>query len=275
MLIFLHTIEQWFWHTWDHLWRVVGWNIVMFLVAMPLFHLTPWPLPVAWFIFVFGPLFTGTICWAWVMADERTPGLADLWKRIGRVWFRATGLHLLFAVVMGLVGLNLWFYMSESAQARFGPIIGLFLGGLSLWIGAYIAIMWMWAQVALSEDREQGRRSLIGAIKQAGRITLYHPLLSLAHLAVVGGFGYLMMSSLVGMVIFLHATVAVYLASAVHEMYWTSEQKAQIAKEREQPAEKKPTSWKEIMADDKPATTSIYARRPRRTLKDLLKPWEM
>ena len=91
----------------------------------------------------------------------------------------------------------------------------------------------------------------------------------------LGGLEYAPCRSLVGMVVFIHATVAVYLSSAVFEMYWTSEQKAQVAKERDQPTVKKPTSWKEIMEDDKPATGSIYARRPRRTLKDLLKPWEL
>ena len=44
MSIFLSTIEQWFWHVWDHLWRLLAWNIALLTLSWPMLALPPAPM---------------------------------------------------------------------------------------------------------------------------------------------------------------------------------------------------------------------------------------
>jgi uncharacterized membrane protein YesL len=272
MTIFFSTIEQWFWHVWDHFWRLLMWNIVLMTLSWPLLTFPPVPMLI-WIALVLGPAFTATISWGWPMADDRSPGAAELWRRLRHVWLRATGLHILFVLVMALLWLNFQFYTGENGQTVIGSMPAMFLAGLTLWIGVYVIILWLWAQVALGEDREQGSHSLLGAIRQAGRITLYHPFLSLMHLLALAGFTYLMIRSRVGMIFFWHGWIAVYLATAVFEMYFDAEAKAEAAREGEAQAEEKPTSWRQIIQDKAPG--GHHGRRPRRSLREIFKPWDV
>lgn len=279
MPLFLSTLEQWFWHVWDNLWRLLGWNLVLFLVTAPLLSVGPavsgpGPVHALWAVFVLGPLFTGTVAWVWPMTDDRSPGLAELGRRLRRVWLRATALHAAFALLVALVSLNLRFYLGEQGQALLGRTGSLLLAGFTLWIAAFVVLVWLWAQVALGEDRPQGPHTLGGALRQGARIVLFHPLLSLAHLATVALFTHLMIRSQVGLVFFWHVGLAVYLATAVAEMYCAAEAKQAEAQAKPEP-EQRPTSWREILRDEAPGARGPHARRPRRSLREIFRPWEM
>ncbi|NUP88916.1 MAG: hypothetical protein HUU25_03735 [Candidatus Sumerlaeia bacterium] len=272
MQLLFTTLEQWFWHVWDNLFRLVMWNVLVALVLLPAQLLPPLPL-IAFAVLVAGPVFTGTISWAWPMADDRSPDAAELGRRLVHCWARAAAVHALFAAAAALLRLNLTFYLGERGQAMLGPAGSLLLAGVSLWIGVFVLLVWLWAQVAIAEDRERGPHTVGSALRQGARILLYHPLLSVAHGLVLAGLGWLAVRSQVGVLIGWFSFSAVYLATAVFEMYFASEAKAQAAKEAREPIERRPASWREIIQDETPGAHP--GRRPRRSLKELLRPWEM
>jgi hypothetical protein len=279
MQIFFSTLEQWFWHFWDHLWRLLGWNLVLFFASIPVLTLGESPaaslLPIAWWIVILGPLITGTVSWAWPMAEDRSPGLADLLHRLRRTYPRAVALHALFAGLVAIIALNLHFYLGEAGQRALGHVGSLLLSGVTLWIGVFLVILWLWAQVALGEDRAEGPRSLLGALRQSGRIVLFHPVLSLGHLVTVALFTCAMFRTQVGVIFLWPTAVAVYLSTAVFEMYYAAEAKAEKARAEAAQSERKPTSWREIIQDETPGGHGPYAQRPRRSLREILRPWEM
>jgi hypothetical protein len=272
MTLYLTTFEQWFWHVWDNLWRLVACNVLLVLACAPLLTPIP-PLQVLWVVLVLGPLLAATVAWAWAMADDRSPGARDLILALRRVYLRAVGLHALLVLVAAILTLNLTFYLGEAGRRAIGVPGGLFLAGLALWIGVFLAILYLWTLVALGETRDEGPRSLFGAIRQGGRILLVHPLLSFAHAATLVLFSAVMIWTQVGAILLWLAAVAVYLATAVAEMYYESEAKAQTAGKQEPDDTPKPTSWKEIIRDERPGAAP--GRRPRRSLREIFKPWEM
>ena len=80
-----------------------------------------------------------------------------------------------------------------------------------------------------------------------------------------------MIMSRIGVLFFWHTSVAVYLATAVFEMYYEAEVKAEEAKAEHEVAEK-PTSWRQIIQDKAPG--GVRGRRPRRSLREIFRPWD-
>ena len=70
------------------------------------------------------------------------------------------------------------------------------------------------------------------------------------HVGVLAVFFILSIQTFVPLLLFWHTWTALYLATAVYEMYVAAETKAEIAKRAEESQTKRPTSWKEIMADE-------------------------
>jgi uncharacterized membrane protein YesL len=272
VILFVATLEQWFWHTWDNLWRLVGWNLVLLAAAVPLLLPSP-PLGRAvWLVMVMGPLFTGTIAWAWPMTDDRSPDLRDLLRALRGVWLRAAGLWALAVIAAAFLNLNVLFYLGPSGQEMLGQWPSLMLAGITVWVGALLVIAFLWTNVSLAELRDEGRRSLKDALKLGARILLVHPFLSVAAFLTLVLFEVVMVWTQVGMILIGLAGAAVFLATSVREMYFAAEEKAEAAAKEER-GDAKPSSWKEIMRDEQAG--GHRGRRPRRSLKEIIKPWEM
>jgi hypothetical protein len=273
MSVFLSILEQWFWHAWDNLWRLLLWNLVLFFFAVPLMTLPPVP-AIVWAVLLFGPLLTGTVAWTWPMTQERSPGPRDLFGALGRIWLPAAAIHLGLAAVLGLLQLNLRFYLGENRPEALPPWMGLLFAGIAMWLGLFVLVIWMWMQATLTEPRPEGRRTLREALIHALRLFALHPFISLGVLITAGVWMQTMLWSAIGAAILGYSGLALLFATAMHEIHFEHERREEDAR-AETEAERRPTSWREIMEAEERGEAGTRGRRPRRSLREIIRPWEM
>lgn len=253
-----------FWNTYDHIGQLIILNLLWFLIfPLPTFLVFRY-IPLTGyaqisFTFLVGLLThsfatSGVFALTARLADYRDVGVGDFFRAARSFYLRTLLLSLLFGGIFFLLTYSIRFY--TSVKLGFG-IIGFFLAGIQIWIGAFALLM----QTYLLPLLFTKNWALKPVLKWSAMLVVLRPgftiLLFLQALAIF----ILISVTGVGVVLLLMGITSIFLNTALREtlrdMDRTTEPK------------KKPTSWKEIFAE-----RERDEEEEKRTLKDIFRPWE-
>jgi len=253
-----------FWNTYDHIGQLILLNLLWFLI---------FPLP-TFLIFRYLP-FTGytqltfTFLAGLLTHSYATPGVFALTARLAdyqqthlrsffseakTYYLRTLMLSLLFGGIFFLLTYSIGFYI--SVKIGFG-LLGFFLAGIQIWIGAFALIMQVYLLpllVGKNWDLKPVLKwsTLLIILKPGFTILLFLQALAIFILITITG---------VGAVLLLMSIISIFLNTALRE---TLREMDTTMKPK-----KKPTSWKEIFAE-----REKEEEEEKRTLKDLFRPWD-
>jgi uncharacterized membrane protein YesL len=253
-----------FWNTYDNIGRLILLNVIWFLMfPLPTF-LTFRYLPLSPYARIGVTVAIGLLTHAFATSGvfALTAHLVD-YREISvrrflaeaRVYFaRMLGLGLIFGTVFFILFQSTRFYLNLRVA---GGVVGFFLAGVQLWIGAFLLLMQVYL-FPLLVTRNWGIKR---TIKWSAMLLVLKPgltvlmfLQALAIFLLVGITG-------IGVVVLLMSLTSIFLNTTLRE----------ILREIEETTEpkRKPTSWKEIFEDE-----ARKKEEEDRSLKDLLRPWD-
>jgi len=305
--MFQRLLLQWFWDTYDALWRLVILNVLLGIVLSALFFfgllpagrlalilaesnpalgalagLLAWTLGGALFLTLWLP---GLLRIASIVSQDREARLADYFHGLKEAKWRFFRMALVVCFGLGVILLNMFFYARWTSSGQ-GAVraLGAGLAGICLW-AALLGIGVAAHAFPLSLNKNLPFRT---SLRLAVLIVLRHPVFTLAAILFLGLLWFVscvVLKTAPIWVIGLSAT-ATWLNS-MHDVVIRREEEAQAkAAEAEEAAgaaadrredapfaPQKPSSWRQIQAlqskeDEK--KNDRYAR----SLRDLLKPWE-
>jgi uncharacterized membrane protein YesL len=252
-----------FWNTYDHIGQLVLINLLWFLVF-------PFPTFLAFrylpfdgytqlsFVFLIG-LLTHSYATAGVfaltarLADYQDLSLKDFFPAARVFYFRTLMLDLIFGGIFFLLTYSVGFYI--SVKIGFG-LLGFFLAGIQVWIGAFCILMQVYAKPLLY-SRDWG---LWAVLKWSATLILIRPGYTILLFLQATAIYVLLGVTGVGVVLLLMSLVTMFLNTALRETLRDMDKTMK--------PKRKPTSWKEIFAEqDK-------EEEERRTIKDLFRPWD-
>ena len=233
-----------FWNTYDHIGQLILINLLWFLISpLPTFLCFRY-LPFdgytqITFVFLIGLLTHsyatgGLFALTARLADYQDVSLKDFFPAARAFYFRTLMLSLIFGGIFFLLTYSVGFYI--SVKIGFG-LLGFFLAGIQVWIGAFCLLMQVYVKPLLY-SRNWG----LGAVlKWSATLIILRPgftillfLQALALFVLIGITG-------VGVVLLLLSVVSMFLNTALRE---TLRDMDTTMKPR-----RKPTSWKEIFAE--------------------------
>jgi uncharacterized membrane protein YesL len=252
-----------FWNVYDHIGRVILVNLVWFLVfPLPTFLIFRY-VPLAGYARIGAALAAGLLLNAFAMsgvfayaariADYQPASLGDFLAGGRRFYLRMLALSLIFAAAFFLLATSIQFYIRLEVG---GGILGFFLAGIQAWIGAFLLLMQTYlVPVLVKRDWGVGK-----TIKWAAMLTVLRPgftiLIFLQALAIFA----LVTLTGIGLAVLTLSLTAAFLSTTLRELL--TELEGRWA------PRKKPTSWKEIFAEQD------RERQESRSLKDIFRPWD-
>ncbi|CAN5220018.1 hypothetical protein BH09SUM1_BH09SUM1_26400 [soil metagenome] len=281
--MFRQVLKQWLWDCHDHIVRLLVINVVLFLliasalvallltiaaaatteaqtvammcvasaVILPIL-LTLWIAPLGHF--------------AALASKERDPGFRVLLRGLiehgGRTWRYLTICICAIAILFA----NMWFYSSGRAFGDGARFVGFALGGLCFWMILAVVASMIGGIPSLIRDRLTARaaikRGFLILLRESGLII--QTLILLIVLSILGG-----MLRFAGILLF-GMSGASMLINSVYDVLAARE------KERAKAPASKAANWKDQEEIDRAAERErMDAVRYNRTIRDILRPWEM
>lgn len=284
--LFRQLLIQWFWDTYDYLLKLLLMNIAMFVLLFGSAFL--------WFSFVFnlmqdspprflmfavlltvvflGPIwltlwFAPLNYFGELVSKEKDPGWREFFTGLQLAGPRTWKYFQFCCIILGILLVNLWFYLYEQPAIAALGSLRFFLAGLSFWIGFFFTAV-MIVGIPITVRQRQG---VVSALKIAGVVVLRYPGViapALAWLLILWLLcGYLRM---VGVILFGLSWTALFLNSLYDVILEFEEEQ-----EKERNPDPEPRNWAEVKEQEaKKEIERMNKERYRRTMKDILRPWD-
>jgi len=203
-----------------------------------------------------------------LITEEKEPEFRDFTKGLMIFYWPLVKLTALFVLLFEILGLNIFFYLSARAIPPSLKIVSAIIPGICAWIVLYLLAMMLYAYPLTVHQKKVGMkkiliRSFLLVLDNIG-VTL---LTMIVFLGLVGmglvtkGAAFFILN------LALVASLSNSLYVNVMEKYELREAKKKAQTDSSAP----PASWKDIKPRE---FIEDRHKRYRRTLKDILKPWE-
>jgi uncharacterized membrane protein YesL len=282
--MFGRIFAKFFWDTYDYLGRLIIANILFCLIMLgiaaalgtvlyPFYQAMDRPV----FLLAFGigliAIFTlpfpaaGFLYFLSLISQEREPEFRDFFKGLKDSYWPIFKLSLVFVTAFELLGVNIIFYLNPSIIPSSLKIFTLIISGLCVWIFLYLFAMMLYAFPLLVYQKSGIWKTLFRSFLL---VTDNIGVTILALLLLGGILGLGMVTR--GMTFFvLNLALTASLANSLYENVMKKYEASEGEKRTERQSGEKHSSWKDIK--DKEFIDDRHDRY-RRTLKDILKPWE-
>jgi uncharacterized membrane protein YesL len=253
-----------FWNTYDNIGHLILLNLLWFVL---------FPLP-TYLVFRYLPLgiyprIAVTIILGLLTHSYATSGvfgfaarIVDYRKTTLRQFFPLARTHFPRMLLLSLIFGAIFFVLFQSTRfylsLKFaGGILGFFLAGVQIWIAVFCLLMQVYLFPLLVTRGWDTRRilkwsAMLVVLRPGFTILMFLQALAIFLLVAVTGIGF---------VVLLMSLTSVFLSTTLRETLREMEAKWT--------PKKKPTSWKEIFEE------RDHREEETRTLKDLLRPWDM
>ncbi len=248
------TFAKFWWDTYDFLGLFLLANILSFFASLLVI-----PIPGIWAAFLY---------FASQITDEREPEFIDFWIGFKRYFLRSALLTLICLLVIGVLIVNILFYMNSAVVPSSLRIPAAIAAGLCFWAIILVLMILVYAYPIMVTQNVGLRQTL----KSAALIVLDNPLYSFMVLIMLAGILVLAVLTCVGPVVFLYALSATLVNSAFDNVMkkYADRQAAQKAQERPQ-EQRRLTSWIQIKDEEE---RKKKHDRYKRSIREIFKPWE-
>ncbi len=254
-----------FWNTYDNIAQLILLNLLWFLIfPLPTFlafrylPLAPYPrigLTILIGLITHAYATSGVFALTARLVDYREITLGRFWPEARTYFPRMLGLGLIFGGVFFVLAQSTRFYLNLKVA---GGIIGFFLAGIQMWIAAFCLLMQVYLFPLLVTRAWGVKRT----IRWSAMLVVLRPGLTMFMLLQASAVFFLIGITGIGVVLLLMSITSIFLNTTLRE----------TLKEIEETTEpkKKPTSWKEIFEE-----RDRKHEEETRTVKDLLRPWDI
>ncbi len=253
-----------FWNTYDHIANVILSNLIWFMISpLPTFLWFRY-MPFASSLQVFSTIVFGLLTNAYAasgifglssrLASYEHASIKDFFSDARRFYWRTLALSLIYGALIGILLIGIHFYLNWKPL---GGIPGFVLAGWQIIILALVLLMQTYA-MPLASLRHQ---SVWRTIKWSAILTILRPGYTILVFLQATAIFVLVSITGVGLAMLALALVATFLNTATRELWRDIEAQSKPSR--------KPTSWREIFEDRQ------RGDEERRTLKDLLRPWDV
>jgi len=282
--MFARIFAKFFWDAYDYVGRLILGNVVFFFLILGMtgaFTALFYPIylyfgrsPVifglgtgAAILFALPFPAAGMIYFLSRISEEKEPELRDFIRGLRIHYTRLVKLTLAFVLFFEILAANILFYINPDIIPPQWKLVCAVISGLCVWIFLYLSAMMLFAYPLAVHQRVGIRkvlyRSFLLVIDNPGIVAL-----TLMLLFIIWGVGVLTR----GVTIFiLNLALSASLCNSLYVNVMEKYERMALEKESREEEDTKPSSWKEIKTRD-----FIEDRHDRykRTLKDILKPWE-
>lgn len=281
--------KQWFWDCYDHLGRLLLLNVLLFFALLPVsyylllaivalaraFEGPATVVAVAVLLILASTLFTtvwfaGMLHFGRLSSAEKDPPARAFLAGLRTCGGRALRFLLLWHVVAAILLANLWFYFFGGRLPESLALAGYALGGLCGWL----FVLWVAVGMHALPLAARQQRTLRDLVRLGLGLTVKYPgatfsvMAFAATLLVVGA-----LPKLAGILLWGFAAPAM-LINSLHDVVLEREEVEEGA--RQSRTANKPTSWRQIQIEESDAEEHrLRKARYERTLRDILRPWEM
>ena len=201
------------------------------------------------------------------IARREEPSVRHFFRDGRRFYLRTLGLSAIFAAVYLLLFHSIRFYGALKAG---GGVLGYFLAGVQIWILVFCLLMQVYL-LPLLFIKNWGIKQ---AIKWSAMLVVLRPGLTVLVFLQVFGLCLVLTITGIGIVLVVYSFGALFLSICLQEVLREMEMDAART------PGKRPTSWKEIFAERDARTEHGQRQKEedeedRRSLKDILRPWDV
>lgn len=282
--MFGRIFAKFFWDTYDYLGRLIAANIVFCLIMMgitvglgtilyPFYQAMDRPVILLAFGIGIIVIITlpfpaaGFLYFLSLISQDREPEFRDFFKGLRESYWPLLKLSFIFVMVFELLGVNIIFYLNGRIVPSSLRIPTLVISGLCVWIFLYLFAMMLYAFPLVVYQKAGTKKALFRSFLLVTD-NIGVTILALSLLAGIVGLGFVTR----GMTFFvLNLALTASLANSLYENVMKKYEGRETQHQSEQESSEKPRSWKDIK--DKAFIEDRHDRY-RRTLKDILKPWE-
>ncbi len=283
-------LKQWLWDSYDHLGRLIAINVLLALllggallyigIIIAAFVSAATPLlavaTLLGAIVVIGPIWMALWVaplahFARLVSAEKDPNFAEFRRGLFRLFLPAWRYFLVMFAAIAVLLFNAWFYVFSGRLPDAMRIPGYLAAGLCFWAAVLVAITLLPALPLLAEPQPAIRRvfriSLAILIKYPG--TVLGAVFVLILLSLIGG----LLLRMAGFLVFGFSGTAL-LANSLYDVILSFETRRDEAAADNKSS--KPRTWKDLQVHESSSEKErMDSVRYNRTIKDLLKPWEM
>jgi len=275
---------KFFWDVYDFLGRLILANVILFFLMTGLAAVASLVMYPLWdgvsrkmFVLAAAGLFlifavpmpaAGLLSFLADISDDSEPAFRDIFAGLRRHYARLASLTAVFVLAFEVLAANFLFYMTSGAVPPALKIPAAVAAGLCLWAGIFLCAMMLYAY-PLAVHQGVGLKKIL---KRSALLVLDN--LGATVYAIVMAAGILGLGLLTrGVTIFLFnlvlwASLSNSLYVNVMEKYELREAQKAATGEREGP---RPASWKQLKHEE---FIEDRHKRYKRTLREILKPWE-
>ncbi|MBN1899901.1 hypothetical protein JW926_01080 [Candidatus Sumerlaeota bacterium] len=282
--MFGRIFAKFFWDAYDYLGRLVLANILFFLIVMviaiilgtvfyPLYYALGRPILLFGFGAALIAVFTlpfpasGFLYFLSLISEDKEPEFRDFFKGVKYRYWALFRLCLVFAAAFFILSVNVFFYLNPDIIPPSLKTVTLVISGVCVWIFFYLSAMTLYA-FPLAVYQRIGIKKILFRSFLLVTDNVGVTILAVLFLTIILALGILTR----GMTFFvLNIALTASLSNSLYNNVMKKYEARDAEKQKEQESERKPGSWKEIKNKE-----FIEDRhdRYRRTLKDILKPWE-
>lgn len=286
--MFAQITKQWFWDYYDHLGRLILGNIIAFLALVPplyicfvyleavLAPLSPQAAVLTLFVATVTVLPPFAALWfssfghfGGRVSLEKDPRLGEFVVGLRRRFLKMWRFFLLLFGLLGLLWLNMWFYVAGGFLPEGLRLVGYLLAGVCFWLSILVVIAAIPALPAVVRTdlsvMASWRFGLLCLLRYPGVLT--GVFIFLCSLWVIGFF-----LRLAGIFLFAFAGTALLFNSTYDVLVAFEEGREKAAKG----GAPRPRTWRERReAESESEEERMNRVRYERTLRDVLRPWEM
>ncbi|MCB2156122.1 hypothetical protein KQI84_14695 [bacterium] len=285
--MFGQILKQWFWDCYDYLGRLLGMNLLLFVILWPVaFYLgifmataaagagsAGWMLVLCCGLAILIPVagtiwFGGLLHFGMLSSDEKDPPFRSFFAGIRKTGFRLFRFLLVIGAAIALLVLNIWFYFYADILSPELWLLTYLLGGLCFWLILFVMGIALHGMPLVVRYE----RKTWPALKAGLYLSMKYPILTLGCVLYIGSLFVLAVGlRLVGLIVFAFSATGMFINST-HDVILEVEERAERAAAEE--GDDRPTSWREIQeAEDENEEERLRKARYERTLRDILKPW--
>ncbi len=249
---------RFFWDVYDFIGRLVLLNLIAVGLCIP--------------IITIPGVIAGLLNYMHIISSDREPAFRDFFQAFRRFYGRTLVLCLIYFGAAIVLVVNVRFYLGSGVIPENLGFIAALLGGIFFWI---FVILWC-SSFFIFPTLIKNDLPVKQALKKGFILFLANPGIMFAAMVLMIIVLASSMLTVVGPFIFM----LVFIAAVANATYDTAMERLehvveQQREEKDETQEEKPTTWKQIKAQEKKQEEKKRKRsRYNRTLRDVLRPWD-
>ncbi len=283
-------IHQWFWDLYDHLGRVVAWNLILTVIFFSIGYyglylltalLTNLPSELIRMFVRFGAFilflppilafwFSSALPYAYKASQRLEPQFSDFYHSLKSTYIRFYLFSLIYCVIQGFLLMNFWFYYLSGAIPAELQLISFLASGIFLWANiGFLAIAVIYFPLAARTSK-----SPFTCLKTATLCLIRFPIFLLLALVFLSSLWIIAWGARLAPVLLFGWVGTAFLMNSILDLIdlrLSLEEKFQ----KEYPAKTLPKKWFEIISASSSQTIMAdWYEKYQRSMREILKPWE-